>query len=191
MELTSQKSSRNKSRMRFFTRRSSSNNSNVSFKSVGSTLSFSSANSGSKDESFFESKLNFESDADEEFHSVHEETATPNNHATAASSNLSKSTYIVPNVSNSEKETSKSKLIDLLKEEQDGIKQEQVIESSNNSKLQKLSSIESRGSSVDEIPQQSKIMRNRSFKAMPCCVPCQVFTSCVKDRRKMKTDTSS
>ncbi|KAF3323672.1 hypothetical protein FCM35_KLT12403 [Carex littledalei] len=189
MELTTQKS--RKSRMRFFTRRSSSINSNVSFKSVGSTLSFSSANSGSKDESFFESKLNFESDADEEFHSVHEETATPDNHATAASSNLNKSTSIGPTVTNSEKESSRSKLIDLLKEEQDGIKQEQVIESSNNSKLEKLSSIESRGSSVDEIPRQSKIMRNRSFKAAPCCVPCLVFTSCVKDRRKFKTDTGS
>jgi hypothetical protein len=187
MELTTQKS--RKSRMRFFTRRSSSIGSNVSFKSVGSTLSFSSANSGSKDENFFESKLNFESDPDEEFHSVQgdsapSETATPNNLTRAASSNLSKSTSVGPTVSNGKKETAKSKLIDLLKEEQ-------VIESMNNSKLEKLSSIASRGSSGDETPRQSKIMRNRSFKAVPCCIPCQGFTSCVKDRRKMKTDISS
>jgi hypothetical protein len=111
------------------------------------------------------------------------ETATPNNNTGTSSSKLSKSTSIAPVVSNNEKAApsrdQKVKLIDLLREERESIRQEQGTESSNNYNMEKLSSIASRGSSVVETtsPRKSKIMRNRSSRFVPCCAPCLTFSS--------------
>ncbi|KAJ3675760.1 hypothetical protein LUZ60_004802 [Juncus effusus] len=168
-------------------------------KSMGSNVSFSSSDFGSRDEIFYESKPCFDSDCDEEFYSVRgseftpSRTNTPNNQtATPTPHRLSKSISIGPIIPNGESEIQpcvetkarsddkRPRLADFLRAEQES-ENETMMKNSNGFRIEKLDSI-------NETSDGHQNRRKKRFRIVRCCVPGLEFKLGSKENREKEKE---